>query len=213
MKRIDETLILGIKPPLADFLPEFIQYQELFSAVECDAIIKIGESGKLGNPGVGAGTGETRLDLDYRCVLSRPLDPDEETADLDWVYNRIVSRVSWANAERYRFALSGCNEPIQFLRYDTKKKKKKNAGHYDWHQDYGGGYASIRKLSVVVQLTDGDDYDGCELTFRTHREFTPGLRKRGDTIIFPSWLVHSVTPITRGRRYALVLWVSGPQFT
>ncbi len=212
MERINETLILGIKPPEQDYLPEYIQYEGLFSAPECDALIKLGESGELVNPGVGTGE-KTRLDLEYRCVLSRTLDPAHETENLSWLYNRIISRVVWSNADRFHFNLSGCNEPINFLRYDANKKGgKKKAGHYKWHQDFGGGYASLRKLSVVVQLSDGDDYDGCDLMLRTHREFTPDLRGRGDVIIFPSWTVHSVTPITSGRRYALVLWVSGPQF-
>ncbi len=213
MKRIEETLILGIKPAENPYVPEYIQYEELFSPPECDALIKLGESGKLENPGVGTGE-ETRLDLDYRAVLSRTLDPAYEKDSLAWVYNKIISRVVWTNTDHYRFSLSGCNEPINFLRYDTPSKKdaKENAGHYKWHQDFGGGYASLRKLSVMVQLTDGDDYEGCDLMLRTHREFTPGLRKRGDMIIFPSWTVHSVTPILSGRRYALVLWVSGPQF-
>ena len=212
MKRIDETLILGIRPNDAPAHPEYIQYEELFSPVECDALIKLGETGKLENPGVGLEDHDRRLDLDYRCVLSRSLDPANEPEDLSWLYNRIISRVKWTNDEQYRFDLSGCNEPIQFLRYDVPEDNESNAGHYDWHQDFGGAYGALRKLSVVVQLSDGEAYDGCDLTFRTHHDFTPGLRKRGDTIIFPSWTVHSVTPITRGRRYALVLWVSGPQF-
>jgi PKHD-type hydroxylase len=30
--------------------------------------------------------------------------------------------------------------------------------------------------------------------------------------LFPSWSLHRVTPVTKGTRYSLVAWVSGPRF-
>ena len=35
---------------------------------------------------------------------------------------------------------------------------------------------------------------------------------QGTIIIFPSMLPHRVTPVTKGVRYSLVQWFSGPDF-
>ena len=32
----------------------------------------------------------------------------------------------------------------------------------------------------------------------------------GDVLLFPSFTQHQITPITKGIRYSLVSWVSGP---
>jgi PKHD-type hydroxylase len=39
------------------------------------------------------------------------------------------------------------------------------------------------------------------------------MRLQGTIIVFPSALFHRVTPVKRGRRYSLVQWYSGPDFT
>lgn len=37
-------------------------------------------------------------------------------------------------------------------------------------------------------------------------------RTRGSGVLFPSFLAHQVTPVTRGLRRSLVAWAYGPQF-
>ena len=34
----------------------------------------------------------------------------------------------------------------------------------------------------------------------------------GSTIAFPSFFLHEVTPVTKGSRYSIVTWVSGPEW-
>ena len=36
--------------------------------------------------------------------------------------------------------------------------------------------------------------------------------KRGTIVVFPSLLLHTVTPMTKGIRHSLVQWFSGPDF-
>ncbi|MEC7191643.1 MAG: 2OG-Fe(II) oxygenase [Pseudomonadota bacterium] len=36
--------------------------------------------------------------------------------------------------------------------------------------------------------------------------------KRGDVIVFPSYLHHRVKPVTKGVRYSIVAWYGGPPF-
>ena len=37
-------------------------------------------------------------------------------------------------------------------------------------------------------------------------------KERGLIALFPSYTMHRVTPVTKGTRYSLVAWVSGPAF-
>ena len=37
-------------------------------------------------------------------------------------------------------------------------------------------------------------------------------KNKGTIIVFPSMLLHKVTPVTKGIRHSLVQWFSGPDF-
>jgi PKHD-type hydroxylase len=71
---------------------------------------------------------------------------------------------------------------------------------------------TVRKLSFVIQLSDPKDYKGGEL--QIHLSDTPEVMKKeqGTLIAFPSYILHEVTPITKGKRYSLVGWITGKPF-
>ena len=84
-------------------------------------------------------------------------------------------------------------------------------GHYDWHVDHGP-LKLQRKFSISVQLSDASDYEGCDLEFHAGNRRSKPLRAlRGAVIAFPSYVLHRVTPCTKGTRKALVAWTTGPQ--
>jgi PKHD-type hydroxylase len=77
----------------------------------------------------------------------------------------------------------------------------------------------IRKLSMTINLNKPGEYDGGNLKF----DFGPHaqgqrfhecveIRPQGSIIVFPSYVYHQVTPVTRGTRYSLVLWSIGKPF-
>jgi PKHD-type hydroxylase len=79
----------------------------------------------------------------------------------------------------------------------------------------------IRKISVTINLSEPGSYDGGNLMFDLGQHQHSGrdqfyecleIRDRGSMIVFPSFLPHCVTPITRGTRYSLVLWNLGKPF-
>lgn len=125
--------------------------------------------------------------------------------ELSWVFQRLASGVLEANKSLYNFNLAGFTEGLQLAEYA-------NGAFFDWHQDSGRDAFSIRKLSIVVQLTDGKSYEGGDLEFIYSREAQRAVRTRGALILFPSYVVHRVTPLTAGVRHSLVGWVSGPPF-
>ena len=85
-----------------------------------------------------------------------------------------------------------------------------NQGKYDWHLDVGKDDISRRKLSAVVLLSDPSEFDGGELQIMTSKDPKTVPLKRGSIVFFPSFLLHRVTPVTRGERRSLVFWVEGP---
>jgi len=142
---------------------------------------------------VGSGP-ESRRSSEVRWLAHGP--------DTAWLYERIGLVVHRLNAEHWRFDLGGL-EAIQVARYPV-------GGTYDWHVDLGPGQASLRKLSVTVQLSEADSYDGGQLQFPDGPErLAP---ERGDAVIFPSFMHHRIAPVTRGERWSVVAWVVGQPF-
>tara|TARA_R100001129_G_C5270477_1_gene233966 strand:+ start:116 stop:757 length:642 start_codon:yes stop_codon:yes gene_type:complete len=137
-----------------------------------------------------------------------------------FIYNAICPFIQEANKNagwNYEWSFS---EDAQFTTY--------NKGYfYEWHtdgshqpykspnQNYDG---KIRKLSVTVSLSDPKDYEGGHLEFDLSNpkqgNKRPGkliteIRPQGSIVVFPSYVWHRVTPVTKGTRYSLVIWSIG----
>lgn len=107
------------------------------------------------------------------------------------------------------------NDPTYVMRYAT-------GDHFTWHVDDGLAEPPLgtRKLSFSLQLSDPNDYDGGDLEFATYSPLVDPdapppsqvFRQRGALVVFPSFMLHRISPITRGTRYAMVGWVHGPPF-
>ena len=82
---------------------------------------------------------------------------------------------------------------------------------FTWHIDRNMGIAT-RKLSLSLQLSAPEDYEGGDLELWFGGEPVKANRERGMITFFPSYVMHRVTPVTKGVRYSLVCWVSGPPF-
>lgn len=127
------------------------------------------------------------------------------TPETKWVFDKLAYVVSELNADLFHFDLTGFGEPLQLSNYDQS-----DHGMYGWHVDFGQGVS--RKLSMAVQLTDPDEYEGGNFEYFAGGRPNTFQRKRGIIAVFPSYLLHQVTPVVRGSRQSLVAWVSGPRF-
>ena len=132
-----------------------------------------------------------------------------------WIYEAINPYIMEANKKaEWNFDLIG-SEACQFTMYKEKQ-------YYDWHRDSAGHQIEnyIRKLSVTVSLEDGDAYEGGDLEFdlRDQEDSSANIlsskeaRKKGSIIVFPSFVWHRVSPVTKGTRYSLVIWSHGPKY-
>lgn len=125
--------------------------------------------------------------------------------DTNWIYDRLWRIGYHLNQTSYRLDLSGVSEELQYTIY-----KSSEAGHYDWHVDHTTMTPMPRKLSLVLQLSDPADYEGCALEIRAANSIEAAPPAWGSVIAFPSYVLHRVTPILTGRRRSLVSWISGP---
>jgi PKHD-type hydroxylase len=90
--------------------------------------------------------------------------------------------------------------------------KSTDEGCYDWHTDAGIPENGIqRKLSISILLADPSEFEGGELQFKGIEDHKI-LTKQGSIVVFPSFIEHKVTPVTKGVRYSAVTWASGPSF-
>ena len=123
-----------------------------------------------------------------------------------WPLTRILELAKQANNARFKFDMSG------FLDVDAPMiMKYTKGGHYDWHVDTGNSVCH-RKLSFTIQLSDDKDYVGGDVEFIGSKVDTKAFRQKGVCIIYPSFLPHRVTKVTKGVRHAIVGWIHGPTF-
>ena len=117
------------------------------------------------------------------------------------------------NKKYFGFDLYGLTEALQFTNY------KAPGGKYDSHVDRCFG-TLIRKLSVIVSLTDENKYVGGDLEFDL-RNFSDKsdniitckeIKPQGSIVVFPSHVWHRVKPVTKGTRQSLVMWNDGKPF-
>jgi len=130
--------------------------------------------------------------------------------DFSWMYSKIQDTIFDLNSNTWNFELLAMLEYASHLRY-----KSSEGGKYDFHIDSGGdGPAMYRKLSVIVLLNDG--YEGGDVLFQDYmaQDETQMIypKTKGTMIIFPSFLRHAVTPVTKGERKSMVLWIHGKPF-
>lgn len=134
--------------------------------------------------------------------------------EYSWLFEKLNKIVEKVNEEYYNFDLNGYDF-VQYSEYYANEN-----GHYDYHvdmmmdiipqKDYDFLY---RKLSFSLCLNQQDtDYFGGDFKIKTGAEDVSVKLNSGDMLLFPSFILHKVEPVTEGVRKSLVGWVVGPKF-
>lgn len=171
--------------------PNSITFKDTFSFNECSTIIDLFKDNTVAT--IGSGSVSQRIRDSHLHWI-------ELNDDSRWIYERLEKFVLEAN-NVFKLDLWGFSEKIQLTKYAINQ-------HYDWHKDSGMHKSSVRKLSIVVNLTDPNKYEGGTLEF-FGKENRDMIKDQGSMILFPSYLYHRVHAVTSGTRYSLVMWVSG----
>lgn len=177
----------------------YYYFEDVFSEEEIDYIINLGES--LGTETATIAGAAREENLDYRNSQVSWIMFDEENR---WIFDRLGELVVTANSEMWNFDLVAFGDNIQYTKYEGSV-----GGHYNWHSDIGES-VSHRKLSLIVQLSDEEEYEGGLVQFNVGHKILDLPKSKGSVFIFPSFLLHRVNPVVDGTRRSLVSWITGP---
>jgi len=136
-----------------------------------------------------------------------PVDP-RSIKELDKVYEHIYE----ANKENFGYNLYDYHtERKNFINYNVYDSIKK--GEYKYHSD--GTYthhSSDIKLTAILNLSL-NKYEGGDFYINPfgQEEIVECINTPGHLVVFPSWFLHKVTPVTKGERISLSMWIKGPK--
>ena len=177
-----------------DKTQDWAHIDSLFTPEECAQIITIGNS-KLEKAKI-FGTNQNFRESQISWLFS---------SDIEFAFRRVTDSITNVNSQFFNFDLFGLAEGFQFTRYDAP------TGHYGMHTDrtFNG---AVRKLSLTIQLSSPKDYEGGELALQLGGDANLMPKDLGKMVVFPSYVLHEVRPVTKGTRYSLVAWVTGKPF-
>lgn len=108
-----------------------------------------------------------------------------------------------ANNYWWKYNITHANQ-TEFLIY-------KIDGHYNPHIDTIHQHSNeTRKLTVLAFFND--NYEGGKFFLNADGNPYYPPQKKGTVLVFPSYMVHGVEPVTKGIRYSCVTWLVGPYF-
>ena len=125
----------------------------------------------------------------------------------NYASSRLWNYVNEANRTSFGFDISYLSN-IQYTIYEPP------GDHYDWHIDtfIDTPNAYQRKLSMTVQLSNDWEYEGGDFELNQAGLESTDIRTKGTVLIFPSFLLHRVKPVSKGVRKTLVAWFEGKAF-
>jgi PKHD-type hydroxylase len=143
------------------------------------------------------------LRTDYRRVTTRDFG-----VGYNWIIDPIVDVVVAANDQAFGFHIDGVAEGLNYLVYESTGDQYRR--HIDLHMADINSDRANRKLTYVLQLSEPDEYEGCDLILDGGADDgMPIPRELGSLSIFPAFLAHEVTPLIKGERHSIVGWAHG----
>ena len=206
---------------------------------EVNAVRLLGESKppEEGKTGTGPADPDAPPDNDEKMIHSDLRQSVVSWFDIrelpSHVSDKINSGVDRAMCESDWYHKLEYMETLQYTTYEGPEVYNgEGQDFYTWHTDHGGEIGPDgmhRKMSFSIQLSDPDDYEGGHFQWIEHYEQFNSLEKnsgevnldkcvrtvpfrgkaKGTMIVFPSFVYHQVTPVTKGIRKSLVGWIHG----
>ena len=180
-------------------------WEDFLSKEDLELLTNLKEWNKTSEAQVGGTSKDIKSDSNIRRTNISWLPFEEKFYP---IYNRFAEVIAEVNSKFFHLNISHIAEQSQLGLYTEKDKD-----HYDWHTD-ASPYDRLypRKLSMILMLSDSDEYEGGELQIKTNHQDLILESKKGRAWFFPSYLLHRVTPVTKGTRKTLVTWITGEAF-
>jgi PKHD-type hydroxylase len=203
------TTIYNDPSSRSKILHPWIYWDNAFTEEEIDEIVAYCDNKELAlGEIIGTESQETREEVRISKVGFH--NRNQDTA---WIFDRLNFTIQSANEQFFNYHLNGYDS-FQYTTYSDT-----DSGHYTWHMDthFGQPVSTFksdepRKLSLTLMLND--DYEGGNFEFNFSRESDAVVpeKKKGRILMFPSFMLHRVAPVTKGIRRSIVIWVVGPKF-
>ena len=186
-----------------------IYFDDVFDEEEIARIVEYCEKQEFLTATVGS---DRSLDETIRKSNINFHNPNEEN---NWIFERLNWAIEKMNDDFYNFDLNG----YDFFQYSQYKSSQ--LGKYDLHIDMFMGdelptnTTGTRKLSLTFLLSEPSvDFEGgdFQIVLAQENQAETIEMKKGRIIAFPSFVLHRVTPVTKGERKSIVVWVEGPKF-
>jgi predicted 2-oxoglutarate/Fe(II)-dependent dioxygenase YbiX len=194
-----------------------IQIPNFLSSEKCDELkkdIMESEQDVIGCVGDENGTAilpEIRKTNEWylRDQPNNEFRPDKVNKDWSWLQNKMFQMVNIVNDSVFHFDVDGCDDELKLIEYQ-------DGGFYGWHTDFNAGSCSNRKIVGIIQLTDPSEYEGGDVQFgiqdKDTKEWYTMEKNKGALTLFPTFLCHNVTPVTKGKRYVIQELFVGDHF-
>ena len=214
-----------------------IIYRKFFTDHECDLIHAVAETrelqeGLIGNnetdpdaPNESEGVNDNFIRQSDVRWIEHDIMPQE-------IQQKITDGINQACVDGRWLHQWDLIENHQYTVYNHRPEAEVTGDFYTWHVDAGDQpqpNGKIRKISSTIQLSEPDDYEGGHFQWIEHCKPFDNLKFQsqnisaddlvqtapfsgkeiGSLLVFPSWLHHQVTPVTRGVRQSLVIWNTG----
>lgn len=190
-----ESRLMGPTAPVL-YIPRVLE------PADCARLIEIYET--RGNQASGAltegadGRGAERFDDKVKIRRDHNLRDPEVMAQIGRrLERRVVPEIFKAFFYRATY-----HEPLKLACYEGSDQ-----GFFAPHRDNVTGNSAHRRFAMTLNLNAGD-YEGGALRFP---EYGPELYApaTGDAVIFSCSLLHEATPVTKGKRFALLTFLYG----
>ena len=173
----------------------------VFTLEECNKIIEIGrsqpkEDSKIFNK-------KQKITQEYDLRKSNVSWINFSNPDANFLFNKIETMLHQINQNNFGFENITLTEAAQYTEYGP-------GDHYDWHMDCSVNMLTqpkVRKISMSLLLSPSNEYEGGDLSFI--RQSKKLKLEQGYATFFASFIMHKVSPVTRGLRKSLVMWFGG----
>lgn len=190
----------------AFYLPSYFIQTGFFSSTECDALIALSEQSHSTLATLN-GTDNPDEILKFRHSYTTFIYKSNQIKN---IFENLDQKIFAINNENFGFDID-CLTYYQYTLYNED-------GFFEWHRDLiFNSYnqkrdSKMRKLSISVLLND--EFEGGDFIINNgnQQKALPINLKKGDAIIFPSFISHKVSKITNGTRKSLVAWYTGERF-
>jgi len=172
-------------------------YRERIPTDICDIIVQEFKDREYNHGMVGSGYFNDKS----RLVKTIPISKDH------WCLGILMYFGFDANIENFQYKVTHLDF-TNFLIYEPGM-------FYAPHNDISSNVndpTHLRKLTVILQLSDDSDYEGGNILLYSNLKPYTMPRTKGSIIVFDSSLTHCVSKLTKGIRYSLCGWISGPPF-